>query len=122
MGSQQPLLAVAPQQELPPDFTRRAASPYFCLTTSLMSVASVVLINGLLFTDLNDVLRFEGLIARAAFGVEELQQFLQSLGVRGVAKERAFALDFDEAFRLQFVEMMREGRVGDFEFALNVAD
>ena len=46
MGSQQPVLAVAPQQELPPDFTRRAASPYFCLTTSLISVVSVVLMNG----------------------------------------------------------------------------
>src|SRR5450631_209530 len=120
MGSQQPLLAVAPQQELPPDFTRRAASPYFCLTTSLMSVVSVVLITQLLFADLNDVLRFESLIARAAFGVEELQQLLQSGGVRGVAKKRALALHFDQAFGPQFVEMMREGRVRDFEFALNV--
>src|SRR5258708_19595970 len=37
MGSPQPLPAVAPQQELPPDFTRRAACPYFSFTTSLMS-------------------------------------------------------------------------------------
>src|SRR5579872_3593451 len=43
MGSAQPVEAVAPQQELPPDFTRNAASPYFCLTTSLISVTSVVL-------------------------------------------------------------------------------
>src|SRR5580693_5099112 len=42
MGSQ-PVLAVAPQQELPPDFTRRAAWPYFSFTTSLMSVVSVLI-------------------------------------------------------------------------------
>src|SRR5208282_2476984 len=39
IGSQRkPLAAVAPQQLLPPDFTRNAAWPYFSLTTSLMSV------------------------------------------------------------------------------------
>src|ERR1700687_1510679 len=45
MGSQQLVAEAAPQHELPPDFTRRAASPYFCLTTSLMSVISVALMN-----------------------------------------------------------------------------
>jgi hypothetical protein len=44
MGSQQLLAGVAPQQELPPDVTRKAASPYFCLTTSLIPVVSVALI------------------------------------------------------------------------------
>src|SRR5208282_79703 len=39
IGSQpKALAAVAPQQELPPLFTRKAAWPYFSLTTSLMSV------------------------------------------------------------------------------------
>jgi len=39
IGSQpQPLAAAAPQQLLPPLFTRKAAWPYFSLTTSLMSV------------------------------------------------------------------------------------
>src|SRR5258708_32662134 len=33
------MLAVAPQQELPPDLTRRAACPYFSFTTSFMSLA-----------------------------------------------------------------------------------
>ena len=38
MGSRaRPLGAVAPQQPLPPLFTRSAACPYFSLTTSLMS-------------------------------------------------------------------------------------
>src|SRR5438552_1502439 len=41
MGSQQLLAVAAPQQELPPDFTRKAASPYFCLTTSFTSTAWV---------------------------------------------------------------------------------
>src|SRR5216684_2838213 len=41
IGSQ-PVLAVAPQQELPPDFTRKAASPYFSFTTCLMSAVSVL--------------------------------------------------------------------------------
>jgi hypothetical protein len=43
----------------------------------------------LLFADLYDVLRFKGFIASAAFGVKELQQFLQGFGVGGVTKECA---------------------------------
>ena len=39
IGSQHNRLPrVAPQQQLPPVFTRSAASPYFSFTTSLMSV------------------------------------------------------------------------------------
>src|SRR5579859_402877 len=128
MGSVQLLPGAAPQQEeLPPDFTRRAASPYFCFTTSLMSAVSAVLMNDSLFADLNhallnNALRFEGLVAGAAFGVEELQQFLQGLGVGGVAQKRAFAFHVDQILGAQLVEMMREGRVGDFEFVLNFSD
>src|SRR5882724_10689833 len=46
MGSiSDPQLAVAPQHELPcPAVTRRAASPYFSLTTSLISCALMVLL------------------------------------------------------------------------------
>src|SRR4051812_44188182 len=81
MGSAHPLEAVAPQQELPPDFTRRAASPYFCLTTSLISAASVVLMMALLLADFYDGLWFHRGAAGAAFGIEELQelQLLQFL-------------------------------------------
>src|SRR5436305_6817452 len=57
IGSQPPRLAVAPQHELPPDFTRNAASPYFSFTTCLMSVG-LVLMTVLLFTDSNDLFRF----------------------------------------------------------------
>src|SRR5579872_764517 len=128
MGSAQLLPGAAPQQEeLPPDFTRRAASPYFCFTTALMSAVSAVLMSDSLFADLNhtflnNALRFERLVASAAFGVEELQQFLQGLSVGGVAEKRAFAFHVDETFGAQLVEMMREGRVGDFEFILNLAN
>src|SRR5579864_4183700 len=123
MGSAQPLPGAAPQQEeLPPDFTRRAASPYFCFTTSLMSAVSAVFMNDSLFADLNNALRFEGLVAGTAFGIEELQQFLQDFGVGGVTQKRAFAFHVDEILGAQLVEMMREGRVGNFEFVLDLAD
>jgi hypothetical protein len=39
MGSQHPVVDVAPQQELPPVPTRSAAWAYFSLTTSLMLAA-----------------------------------------------------------------------------------
>src|ERR1051326_7667630 len=128
MGSAQLLPGATPQQEEPPpDFTRRAASPYFCFTTSLMSAVSAVLMNDSLFTDLdnallNNALRFEGLVAGTAFRIEELQQFLQGFGVGGVSQKRAFAFYVDEIFGAQLVEMMRERRVGDFEFVLNFSD
>src|SRR5208283_1693537 len=42
MGSQQPSTAAdAPQQELPPVWTRNAACPYFSRTTSLIFSASI---------------------------------------------------------------------------------
>src|SRR5580704_17745828 len=42
MGSQHPLAEVAPQHELPPLLTRKAACPYFSFTTSLISVLLMV--------------------------------------------------------------------------------
>src|SRR5579864_3827647 len=98
MGSQHPVLAVAPQQELPPVFTRKAASPYFCFTTSLMSVVSVVLMMELLFTDLYDVLRFKSFVTGTTFGVEKLKQFLQSFRVCGVTEECSLPFNSHEVF------------------------
>src|SRR5258708_15086930 len=86
MGSQQPVLAVAPQHELPPDFTRKAASPYFSFTTCLMSAVSV-LMTFLLLADSNDLLRFDRLVARAALGVKKLQQLLQRFGIGGAPQK-----------------------------------
>src|ERR1700746_1271121 len=124
MGSQQESLAgVAPQQVLPPFFTRSAACPYFSFTTSLISgVLAVSGMAGLLFRNLNDVTRTHGLVARAALGVEEAQDLFERFGIGGVAKERALAGDADEAFVPQFVEMVGESGIGDIEFLLDFAD
>ena len=78
--------------------------------------------NELLLTDLNDVLWLDGLVASAAFGVEELQEFLQGGGVGGVTKKRALAPDLDQALILQLVQMVGERGIGDFEFTLNFGD
>src|SRR6201981_2632243 len=124
MGSQQESLAgVAPQQVLPPFFTRSAACPYFSFTTSLISgVLAVSGMAGLLFRNLNDVARTHCLVARAALGVEEAQDLFERFGIGGVAKERTLAGDADEVFVPQFVEMVGERGIGDVEFLLDFAD
>src|SRR5258708_33317537 len=109
MGSQQPVLAVAPQQELPPDFTRNAASPYFSFTTCLMSAVSV-LMTFLLLADSNDLLRFDRLVARAALGVKKLQQLLQRFGIGGAEQERSLPLPLPQALRLSPFQMIGKGR------------
>jgi hypothetical protein len=53
---------------------------------------------GLLFADLYDVLRFKGFVTSAAFGVKELQQFLQRFGIGRVAKKCSLPLHGDEFF------------------------
>ncbi len=81
--------------------------------------------NELLFTDLkHDVLELDGLVAGCSTSRRRgnCKQFLQSGRVGGVSKEGAFALDFNQAFILQLVEMVGERGVGDFEFTLNLAD
>src|SRR6516162_5006556 len=122
MGSQPPDEGDAPQQALPPCFTRRAASPYFSRTASLIAELVSFDMMILLLTDLNDRLRVNGAAARAALGVKELEQFLKSRGVRGVAKKRAFAFDKHQIFGLQLFEMMGEGGVRNVEFGLNISD
>ena len=74
----------------------------------------------LLSADLDDVLRLQGFIAGAAFGIEKLQEFLESFRVGGVAEKGALAFDEDEVFVLQFVEVVRERGVGDVQIFLNV--
>src|SRR5437879_12121991 len=66
------------QQLALPLFTLRAVCPYFSFTASFMSVPAIPL---LLLADLNDILRFQSLIARAALCIQELQQFLEGLGI-----------------------------------------
>ncbi len=119
MGSQQlSLAAVAPQQELPPLVTRRAAWPYFSFTT----VFDIRGAHG--FSCLQSLTMVSGshrLVAGAAFGIKKLQQLLQGVGVGGVAQEGALALDFHQAFGLQLVEVVRKRGVGDVELFLNLA-
>src|SRR5512136_2442075 len=96
MGSQpEPEGGTAPQQALPPRFTRSAACPYFSFTASFMLVS---LISRLLLADLNYVLRLHRLISSAAFRVQELQQLLQRLGVCRVVKKRALAAHLHQTF------------------------
>ena len=75
----------------------------------------------LLLAELDDILRFHGLIASAAFGVEELQQFLQSFSISGVTQESALASNVHQVFSSQFVEMVRKSGIRDFKFVLDIA-
>src|ERR1022692_1051999 len=90
IGSQpNPLAAVAPQQLLPPLFTRNAAWPYFSLTTSLIS--ALLMVPPLLFAKLDDILWFDRFVSSATFGIEELQKFLERFRVCCVPQEGTFA-------------------------------
>jgi hypothetical protein len=57
----------------------------------------------LLRANLNDVLWTDCLIPSAAFGVQELQYFLERFGIGGIAKESTFAADIDQTFIPQLV-------------------
>src|SRR5579871_1637629 len=119
MGSQHPSSAAdAPQQELPPLVTRRAAWPYFSFTTSLMSV---LIVAPCLFAKLNDLVRLNGLSPGATFREEKCQQVLKGIGIRRVSEEAALAFHGDHTFVFQFVEMVREVRRTDSEFGLNLS-
>ena len=55
-------------------------------------------------------------------GIEKLQQLLERICICRVAKKSAFSSHMHEAFGLQFVEVMRERRIGDIELFLNLTD
>src|SRR4051812_25917805 len=76
----------------------------------------------LLTAQANDGLRFDGLIAGTALGVEEAEQFAQPIGVSAVAQERTFASDLDQALMLQLLQMMRERGVRYLEFSADFTD
>src|SRR5216684_3155862 len=127
IGSQEsPSAGAAPQQLLPPLLTRKAACPYFSFTTSLMLISAISrLASGmvaLLFTELDEVLRLKRLVAGAALGIKKLQNFAQRFSVGGVVQKRALALDLNELFILELVEMVRKRGAGDLELVLNFAD
>src|SRR5258706_14466177 len=88
IGSQESPPAAAPQQLLPPLVTRNAACPYFSFTTSLMLTLTTSRTTSgmtvLLFAELNEVLRLERLVPRAALGIKKLHNFAQRVGVAGL--------------------------------------
>src|SRR3982750_4345066 len=84
--------------------TRRAASPYFSLTTSLTSIWTFLL----LLAELEDGLRLNRLVAGAAFGIEEAEQLPQRVGVGRIPEIGAFPAYLHEVFVLELVEVMRE--------------
>src|SRR5580698_6032306 len=121
MGSQQPSSAApAPQQELPPVETRNAACPYFSFTTSLSSM--VVLRSSAIpqhghssAAQAHNRPRFHCLVAGAAFGIQETQQFLKRFRIRRIPQIRALSAHLNEVFVFQFVEVVREGGWRDGE-------
>ncbi|MGB8113273.1 MAG: hypothetical protein WCF22_05850, partial [Candidatus Sulfotelmatobacter sp.] len=58
----------------------------------------------LLLADLNDAFRFERSIAGAALGIKKLQEFLQNIGIRGVAQKGTFSLHADQIFGFELIE------------------
>src|ERR1700704_6001311 len=112
MGSaQSSKRAEAPQQELPPVVTLRAACPYFSFTTSLMSGV-------LMFVSLfaaNNLLRLDGFVSGAAFGVQKSQQLLERVEVSRVPQERALPADSHQIFVLEFVQMMGQSGTRNFK-------
>ena len=116
-----PSPAVAPQQELPPVFTRRAAWPYFSFTTSLMSVVSVALMND---SYLQIWMMSCGFTACCACSIRRR-------GIAAVPAARrcwrcsagtCFPAALRPDLRSQLVEMVRKRRIGDIQFFLNLAD
>src|SRR5260370_33264989 len=99
MGSAQPSAAAeAPQQDLPPVVTLRAACPYFSFTTSLIS--GVLMFVSSFATD--NLLRLDGFISGAALGVQKAQQLLERVEVGRIPQERAFPADGHALFILEF--------------------
>ena len=78
------------QQQLPAsDLTRRAACPYFSRT---ISFTFDVLFRGKPFVTLggDDLPLFNGVVARAAFRVQETKQFLERLSIGRIPEECPF--------------------------------
>src|SRR5712664_786907 len=125
VSHENPPAAAAPQQLLPPLETRKAACPYFSFTTSLRSTLTTPTMSGitvLLFAELDQVLRLERLVPRAALGIKKLHNVAQGIRVGDVMQKRALALDSHQIFILELVKMVRKRRAGDVELVLNLGD
>ena len=62
-----------------------------------------------------------GAAARAAFVVEEAEDFAQGVSVGAVPEKGAVATDIHKADLFQFFEVVRQCGGGDFQFVLNFA-
>src|SRR5260370_16309626 len=103
MGSAQPSDASeAPQHELPPVVTLRAACPYFSFTTSLMS--GVLMFISLFAAD--NLLRLDGFISGAPLGVKKAQQLFECLGVGRIPQERSFPAHPHQVLVLDFFHLV----------------
>ena len=63
-----------------------------------------------------------GTVGGLALGVEKIKRLLQHYGVHRVAQESAFPLHLYQALLAQLLEMVRERRASDPQFAGDVAD
>src|SRR5713226_3881279 len=114
MGLAQPSKAAeAPQQELPPVVTLRAACPYFSFTTSLIS--GVLMFTSLFATD--NLLRLDSFISGAALGVKKAQQLFERVGVSRIPQECSFSADAHQVFVLEFFQVVGQGGAGNFKLA-----
>src|SRR5437588_5508740 len=119
MGSAQPSNAAeAPQQELPPVVTLRAACPYFSFTPALIS--SMLMFVSSFATD--NLLWLDGFISGAALGVKKAQQLFECVGVGGIPQERAFPADGHEFFVLEFFQVVGQSGAGNFQLASDLAN
>jgi hypothetical protein len=62
--------------------------------------------DSLLFANLDNVFGFDGFVPRATLGIQELQELLKRLCIRGVSEEGALSLDAHQVFVPQLVEMV----------------
>lgn len=76
----------------------------------------------MLFAQLDDGGRFDGLVAGTTLGIQESEEFLQRVGIGRVAQEGALPADSDETFVFEFVEVMGQRGRRDAHFRLNLAN
>ena len=65
---------------------------------------------------------FDCLIACAALGVQEAEEFLQGFGIRGIPEKSSFPSDPNQIFVPQLVQMMRQCGARDAQLASDIAD
>src|SRR6266852_3062464 len=70
----------------------------------------------------HDIFRLQRLVPRAALRIKKLQQFLERFGICRVPQKCALPLHAHQIFIPQLVQVMRQRRIGNLEFPLNVSN